>query len=117
MASPDGHRWAMAVDALERCQAMGGEDRHVRLLKAIGLVGMFRERSGLAASEELLQLGLPDCNIQEIADALAQLQEWSLVIYRKFDDSFSIFEGSDFDIEHAVSEALRSHQRRGLQQT
>ena len=108
MASPDGHRWAMAVDALERCQAMGGEDRHLRLLKTIALVGMFRERSGLAASEELLQLGLPECNTQEIADALAQLQVWSLVIYRKFDDSFSIFEGSDFDIENAVSQALRS---------
>ena len=108
MASPDGHRWAMAVDALERCQAMGGEDRHLRLLKTIALLGMFRERSGLAASKELLQWGLPDCNTQEIADALAQLQEWSLVIYRKFDDSFSIFEGSDFDIENAVSQALRS---------
>ena len=38
MASPDGHRWAMAVDALERCQAMGGEDRHLRLLKTIALL-------------------------------------------------------------------------------
>ena len=25
MASPDGHRWALAVDALERCQALGGK--------------------------------------------------------------------------------------------
>ena len=108
MASPDGHRWALAVDALERCQATGGEERHVRLLKTIALVSMFRERSGLAASKELLQWGLSDCNTQEIADALAQLQEWSLVIYRKFDDSYSIFEGSDFDIEDAVSLALQS---------
>ena len=26
IASPDGHRWAMAVDALERCHAAGGDD-------------------------------------------------------------------------------------------
>ena len=26
IASPDGHRWAMAVDALERCHAVGGDD-------------------------------------------------------------------------------------------
>ena len=108
MASPDGHRWALAVDALERCQAMGGEDLDLRLLKTTALVGMFRERSGLAATKELLQWGLPDSNRQEIADALARLQEWSLVIYRKFDDSYSIFEGSDFDIEGAVSLAIQS---------
>ena len=24
LASPDGHRWALAMDALERCEAMGG---------------------------------------------------------------------------------------------
>ena len=108
MASPDGHRWASAVDALERCQAMGGEELHLRLLKTIALVGMFRERSGLVATKELLQWGLDGCNVQEFADALARLQEWSLVIYRKFDDSYSIFEGSDFDIEDAVSVALQS---------
>ena len=37
-----------------------------------------------------------------------ELQEWSLVIYRKYSDSFSIFEGSDFDIEKAVDEAYGS---------
>ena len=116
MASPDGHRWALAVDALERCQAIGGEGLHLRLLKAIALVGMFRERSGLAASKELLHWGLPDCDTQEIADAIAQLQKWSLVIYRKFDDSFSIFEGSDFDIENALNQALQSTGDVDLQQ-
>ena len=108
MASPDGHRWALAVDALERCQAMGGEERGLRLLKTIALVGMFRERSGLAASEELLRLALPDYSVQEITDALAGLQERSLVVYRKFDDSYGIFDGSDFDIEAAVAKALES---------
>ena len=108
MASPDGHRWASAVDALERCQAMGGEERSLRLLKTIALVGMFRERSGLAANEELLRLALPDYSGQEITDALAGLQERSLVVYRKFDDSYGIFDGSDFDIEDAVAKALES---------
>ena len=108
MASPDGHRWASAVDALERCQAMGGEELHLRLLKTIALIGMLRERSGLAASAELLNWGLSDHGAQEIAHALGQLQEWSLIIYRKFDDSYIVFDGSDFDIEYAVSRALES---------
>ena len=87
---------------------MGGDAELLRLLKTVALVGMFRERSGLTASEELLRLALPDCSAQEISAALDQLQRWSLVIYRKFDDSFGAFDGSDFDIEDAVGQALES---------
>ena len=108
MASPDSHRWASSVDALERCQALGGDPVCVKLLKTIALVGMFRERSGLVASDKLLEVALPTYSVQEVADAIAQLKEWSLIIYRRFDDSHSVFEGSDFDIEHAVSRALDS---------
>ena len=57
MASPDGHRWALAVDALERCQAMGGEDLHFRLLKTIALVGMFRERSRSGCNRRVAPMG------------------------------------------------------------
>ena len=108
MASPDGHRWASSVDALERCEALGGNELCVRLLKTIALVGMFRERSGLVASAELLQMALPAYSFQEVEEAIDRLKEWSLIIYRRFDDSYSVFEGSDFDIEHAVSRALES---------
>ncbi len=108
MASPDGHRWASAVDALERCQAMGGEERSLRLLKVVALIGMFRERSGLTASNELLQWALTDSTVREIEDDLKRLLEWSLVVYRKFDNSYNVFDGSDFDIEDAVTKALAS---------
>ena len=66
IASPDGHRWAMAVDALERCHAAGGDDLKIRLLKVIGLVDLFKERSGLVASLELLDLAVADYSEQEI---------------------------------------------------
>ena len=85
---------------------MGGEERSLRLLKVVALIGMFRERSGLTASKELLQWALPNSTPQEIEDDLARLMEWSLVVYRKFDDSYSVFDGSDFDIENAVTKAL-----------
>ena len=107
VASPDGHRWAMAVDALERCRATGGSDVAVRLLKVIALVDLFKERSGLSASLELLKLStffLED----EIRRALARLEKASIIIFRKFSNSYSIFEGSDFDIEHAVDIAYDS---------
>ena len=110
IASPDGHRWAMAVDALERCRASECDDIEERLLKIIGLVDMFKERSGLIASRELLCLAIHDCTERQIRVALERLQEASLVVYRKFSNSYSIFEGSDFDIERAVDEAYESVQ-------
>ena len=108
LASPDGHRWALAMDALERCEAMGGEDLHIRLLKVIAEVDMFKDRSGLGASRDLLRLAFPSYKDKEIGDALNDLQRWSFVIYRKFTDAYSVFEGSDFNIDHAVEQALEN---------
>ena len=108
IASPDGHRWAMAVDALERCHASGGDDLQVRLLKVIALVDLFKERSGLVASSDLLCLAINDRSEREIWEALEHLQGSSLIIFRKFNNSYSIFEGSDFDIEHALDEAYET---------
>ena len=106
MASPDGHRWALAVDALERCEGMGGGELHLHLLKIIALIDMFKERSGLVANATALQSSLPVYCNGDIQDALEELQEWSLIIFRKFNDSFSVFEGSDFDVDEEVGRAL-----------
>ena len=108
MASPDGHRWALAVDALERCQALGGGELHLRLLETIALIDLFRERSGLVPSEEMLACVFPQTDHSAIAQALDQLQQWSLIIYRKFNESYSIFEGSDFDVDESVGRVLET---------
>ena len=70
MASPDGHRWAVAVDALERCEAMGGVELHVLLLKTIALIDLFKERSGLVARVDALRLALTGYRAEAIEDAL-----------------------------------------------
>ena len=105
LASPDGHRWALAVDALGRCEALGGEDLHLRLLKVIAVVDLLKDRSGLVASLELLKFALPGCGKKRITAALDDLQSWSLLVFRKFMGTYAIFEGSDFDIDHAVDQA------------
>lgn len=106
LASPDGHRWALAINVLDRCEPAGGEDLHVRLLKATATIDMLKDRSGLIASTELLKLALDDCDPEQIDAALDDLQRWRLVIFRKFTNSYSVFEGSDFDISEAIDQAL-----------
>ena len=106
LASPDGHRWALAAEVVERCEAMGGEELHLRILKVLAVIGMFQDRSTLRGSLQLLKLVFPDDDLQ-IENKLEDLGRWSFVIYRKFSDSYSIYEGSDFDFDTAVEKAMQ----------
>ena len=106
LASPDGHRWALAAEALERCESLGGDGLHVRLLKTIAVIDLFKERSGLLPNLELLKSCFPHAAQKAIEKALSDLDGWSLTIFKKFLDARAIFAGSDFDIEQAVRTAL-----------
>lgn len=105
LVSPDGHRWALATDALGRCEAQGGSELHLRLLKVIALTDLLKDRSRLPPSRALLELTLTDGRTNAIENALEDLRRWSLVAFRKFANAWTIFEGSDFDIDQAVEEA------------
>ena len=104
LASPDGHRWALAAEVIERCEAISSDDLHLRILKVLSVIGMFQDRSGLGGNLKLLKLAFPD-EENRIAYSLEDLKRWSFVIYRKFSDSYSIYEGSDFKIDDAIEQA------------
>ena len=106
LASPDGHRWALAAEALERCEAIGGDALHVRLLKTIAVIDLFKERSGLVPNSELLRTCFPETSDNEFKKALTQLDTWSFTIFKKFLNARAIFAGSDFDIDRTVRTAL-----------
>lgn len=107
LASPDGHRWSTAVDAIERCETRGGTQDHLRILKAVALLDLFKDRSGLLPTPEIA------ASVADIApatfDALVEdLLNWSVIVFRKHADSFAIYAGSDFDIEQAVDQARQA---------
>ena len=106
LASPDGHRWALAAEALERCESIGGDILHVKLLKTIAVVDLFKERSGLVPSFELLHAAFPEVPVKALKNALDQLGKWSFTIFKKFLDAHAIYAGSDFDIDQALRVAL-----------
>ncbi|MEX6506045.1 ATP-binding protein [Jiella sp. M17.18] len=106
LASPDGHRWSLAVDAVERCDAKGATDIHLDLVKSIALIDLFKDRSGLAPSEAVLRTVLSSVDPAKLERALEDLKAWSTIIYRRHTNSFSIYAGSDFDIDAAVDEAI-----------
>ena len=106
LASPDGHRWALAAEALERCEAIGGDSMHIRLLKTIAVIDLFKERSGLVANFDLLKSCFPEASAKALKKALSQLDTWSFTIFKKFLDAHAIYAGSDFDVDRAVRAAL-----------
>ena len=106
LASPDGHRWALAAEALERCESLGGDALQIRVLKTIAVVDLFKERSGLLAGHELLRTCFPERSNHALSQASRQLERWSLTLYKKHLSAYAIFAGSDFDIDEAVTGEL-----------
>jgi hypothetical protein len=107
LASPDGHRWSVAIDAVERAEAQAADDLALRTLKTIALIDMFRERSGMVASESVIAAAIPDARASSLEDALATLLSLSVIVFRKHLGGYSLYAGSDFDIEASIDAARR----------
>jgi hypothetical protein len=105
LASPDGHRWAQAVEAVERAEAKSEDPLLVQLVKNVAVIDLFRNGSGLAAEEDVLAAIFSEHPRQRVADALAQLSSLRVLLFKKHVGAWSIFEGSDFDIEAAIRQA------------
>lgn len=104
LSSPDGHRWAQAVDAVERTEAHH-IPLHSALIKSIAIIDLLRSASGLAADAEVLRSLFPEKLAKAVDSALEQLSKWRVAIYKKHIGAWSVFEGSDFDIEKALAQA------------
>lgn len=104
LASPDGHRWAVAADAVERAEAKG-ETIHVNVTKTVALIEMFRNGSGLVAEDAVLCVSVHAKNKDEVRRALQDLVQWKILIERRHIGAYGVFAGSDFDVEGAIAQA------------
>lgn len=103
LTTADAHRWLTAVDAVQRAERTGDEEL-VNLAKSIALIDLFRSGSGLEATREILAASVRT-SIASVEKLLSRLVELRVVIERRYADAFSIYAGSDFDIEAALREA------------
>ncbi len=100
MASPDGHQWAHGVEAVERCKSLGS-DNHTQIAKTIAIINLFRRSSSIVASPEILET----LGGEHTAAILQDLEKWSVAIFRKHLGAWSLYEGSDFNINDALETA------------
>lgn len=106
LASPDGRRWAVASDAIERCAARGGSETEVRLLKSIGMIELLKDRSGMVSAPSTLKLALSDVNPKTVESALRILERSTEIVFRKHANAYVLYSGSDFDVDAKVEDAL-----------
>ena len=121
--SREGAKWAEIESAIERLP--DPSPMTVKLIKTIGLLGIVGEASvNLKASKTLLRYALDDGmesfqnEVNEpvalnpdtvgVESSLAMLEGRSIVIYRRYNDAYALWAGSDIDIEARLREA-RAH--------
>ena len=90
-------RWIEILNSLDR---LGDDELDlIKLLKTIGLVNLVGSFSSLRCTKELLE------NIFEktkLSKMLKILEDKSLILYRKFNDEYRVWQGSDFDFESSI---------------
>ena len=121
--SREGSKWAEIESAIERLP--DPSPMTVKLIKTIGLLSIVGEGSvNLKASKALLRYALDDgmdtfqnevdepvalnpdtVGVESFESALAILEQRSIVIYRRYNDTYALWEGSDIDIESRLREA------------
>ena len=106
LASPDGHRWSQAVEAVERAEVKSGDPLLVAIIKNIAVIDLFRNGSGLAADFPVLSALFPDVPAEQIDEALRKLASLKVALFKSYTGAWSVFEGSDFDIDAAINQAL-----------
>lgn len=104
LASSDGHRWAQAVEAVERTEAKTTDPLLIELIKNIAVIDLFRNGSGLAAEAEIFSALFFNTKKADIDAALEQLTQWRVILFKRHIGAWSVFEGSDFDIDAAVNQ-------------
>lgn len=105
LASPDGHRWAVAAEAVERAEAKGNR-LHIELTKSVALIELFRGGSGLVPEVAVLNSCIPEATADQVKATLHDLISWKILIERKHLSAFGVFAGSDFDIEGAINKSI-----------
>ena len=106
-ASRDSKKWAEIASAIQRLPEPS--PMTVRLIKTIGLLGAVGEViPNLKASKQVLRYALDDDSAAftgEFTEALETLEKRSIVIYRRYNDAYALWEGSDIDVEEKLREA------------
>lgn len=105
--NPDYTQWAAIRKAVERVEAVleGNMTTALMLVKAIGLLSIFGNEGSKVNRDFLEQYGKLAQGVSSVEDILPQLESYKIIRYVHFKNKFVLFEGTDLDIDLALSRA------------
>lgn len=99
----DAKRWAEILEAEARHPHLSAQA--VATLRAIGLLNIASRWYSLRPTREVLAFALEErCTAEELDGALSELEGRSVIVHRRYNDSYTIWEGSDVDVEARLDE-------------
>ncbi|VWX37423.1 putative ATP-binding protein [Limnobacter sp. 130] len=112
-ASSDSHRWATAVDCVERAEARVNEFS-LSLVKNVAVIDLFKKVSSIPPTLDVIATLYAGEQQASVVKGLNDLCEKRILTFRRHQEAYAVFEGSDFDIDLALKESRRKFQRPDL---
>ncbi|MCH7973382.1 MAG: hypothetical protein IH949_05775 [Bacteroidetes bacterium] len=105
--NPHYLKWSIIRNSLDRNEIIFEKEAKSKekLIKAIGLLNIFAP-SGAKIDEQFLKIyGKSSLELANIKKDLFLLKEKNIIRYRNYSESYVLFEGTDIDMDLALSEA------------
>jgi len=98
-------RWIEVLNVIDASPRLSKIE--VLILKTIGLLNILNESSNLRPKKDLITISLYDQEKSLVEQSLRSLVDSRIITYRRFNDTYKVWEGSDIDIEAKFEEAHR----------
>ena len=95
-------RWAEIETAVQRLG--DAPDAEINMVKTIGLLNLIGAQGQFRASKQLLELCFR--NKKTAGEILKSLQQSSIIQFRRYSNEYRVWQGSDIDLDDAVTEAI-----------
>lgn len=105
--NPDYLKWTVIRTTLERTEVLFEKEylEKEKLIKTIGLLNILAPAGSKINNEFLKTYGKLSLNIPNVEEEIKSLEKNKLIRFQSFSDSYVLFEGTDIDIDLALSEA------------
>jgi nitrogen regulatory protein PII-like uncharacterized protein len=105
--NPDYLKWTIIKSTLERAEVLFENDSvdKEKIIKTIGLLNILAPAGSKINSEFLKNYGRLSLNVSNVENEIKALEKNKLIRFQSYSDSYVLFEGTDVDIDLALTDA------------
>ncbi|WP_199528830.1 hypothetical protein [Pseudoalteromonas sp. bablab_jr010] len=105
VTSSDSKAWLESCDAVDRATKKGSE-LHTSIARVVALLTLFGFNQHFHSTKVFLENYFEQKGFQkaDITKAIAELESWTVIIFRPAHNGYFIFEGSDIDINTLIKQ-------------